>query len=173
MSRVNEIARARAIQRLDLTIGKGVIGAGGRTFNVVYDDLLDLVQSVEMMMWKQTGKVLNPKFRPAITNRAALKIDVISGGDYSLYDGSNGPAPVPAFNPCDITDQLLRTHYLVVYINGNRWDNWFCRLDELAKCLYVIVKEAQEDAFTARTGVSMIESQRAPKRTLVAGAGHA
>jgi hypothetical protein len=140
-----EIARRRAIQRLDLSNGKGVIVAGGEQFTIRYDDLLDLVQAVEMIMLCKTGKVLNPQFRAVVTNRERLRIEQVQGGDYTLYDNTQGPAACEPWNPCHITQQMLKAHYLLVRIGGVRWDNWFCRLDELVKCLYVIVKEAQEE----------------------------
>jgi hypothetical protein len=169
-----EIAIRRAIQRFELVNGKGVIVANGKLFRIQYDDLLDLVQAVEMIMLKLTGKVLQAKFKPQVTDRKALKFDALSGGDYTLYDGTQGEAPVPAFNPCEIADQILKTHYLAVYINGNRWDSWFCRLDELVKCLYLIVREAQEDAKLPKAprSVLMMNAPR-PTSTIVRTAGHA
>lgn len=145
-----EIARRRVIERLELSKGRGLIVAHGRTFNIVYDDLLDLVQAVEMIMFKLTGKALLPKFRPNITNRVALTVTRLVGGDASLYDSSQGPAPVPDYTPCEITQTFVRTHYLCVEIDGNRWDNWFGRLDELVKCLYIIVREAQGDPYVPK-----------------------
>lgn len=145
-----EIARRRVIERLELSKGQGIVVAHGTTFRIAYDDLLDLVQAVEMIMLKLTGKVLRPQFRPEIRNRAALAVDRIVGGDVSLYDGSQGPAPVEDSTPCEITQTHIKTHYLLVEIDGNRWDNWFGRLDELVKCLYVIVREAQGDPYVPK-----------------------
>jgi|GEM_PF-3897171 len=145
-----EIARRRVIERLELSNGRGLITAHGITFRITYDDLLDLVQAVEMISLKLTGKVLHPKFRPTVKNRAALAVTRLVGGDVSLYDGSQGPAPVESSTPCEITQADIKTHYLLVEIHGNRWDNWFGRLDELVKCLYIIVREAQGDPYVPK-----------------------
>ena len=145
-----EIARRRVIERLDLAKGKGVIVCFGRTFTIVYDDLLDLAQAVEMIMVKLTGKVLNAKFRPVIRDRKALAPTRVVGGDYTLYDGSQGPAPLSGFIDCEITQRAVKVHYLLVEIAGARWDNWFGRLDELVKCLYIVVREAQGDPYVTR-----------------------
>lgn len=161
-----EIARRRVIERLELSKGHGIVVAHGTVFRVVYDDLLDLVQAVEMIMLKLTGKVLRPQFRPKIRNRAALAADRIVGGDYSLYDGSQGPAPVESSTPCEITQKHIKTHYLLVEIDGSRWDNWFGRLDELVKCLYVIVREAQGDPYVPKL-------QSAVRSAISSEVGHA
>jgi len=145
-----EIARRRVIERLELSKGHGLITAHGITFRITYDDLLDLVQAVEMILLKLTGKVLHPKFRPTVKNRAALAVSRMVGGDVSLYDGSQGPAPVDDVTSCEITQTFVKTHYLLVEIHGNRWDNWFGRLDELVKCLYIIVREAQGNPYVPK-----------------------
>lgn len=143
---INEIARRRVISHFDLSKGKGIIVAYGRHFNIEYDDLLDLVQSIEMIMLKLTGKVLQSKFRPSIVNRSRLKFTKIVGGDASLGDS---PSPIENFTPCEITDQYVKTHFLLVECGEDRWENWFGRLDELIKCLYKIIKELQEEPLAA------------------------
>src|SRR5262245_60898474 len=111
-----EIARRRVIERLDLSKGKGVIVAHGKTFEIVYDDVLDLTHAVEMIMLRLTGKVLSAKFRPVIKDRKALVPDRVVGGDYSL---GPSPAPVEAYVECPVTERILKAHYLRVEINGN------------------------------------------------------
>jgi len=159
-----EIARRRVIERLDLSKGKGVIVANGKTLEITFDDLLDLAQAVEMIMVKLTGNVLNAKFRPIIRNRAALTYDRCIGGDYTLYDGSQGRCPLPAFTECNVTEQVVKTHYLLIESGGQRWDNWFGRLDELVKCLYIVVREAQGDPFVPRPAIFI---SKRPQDTLL------
>jgi len=149
-----EIAHRRIIESMRLAHGRGEIQANGKIFYVVYDDVLDVVQAVEMVMLKLTGKLLTPKFRPAIRNRKALEPDKFFVGDVSLYDGALGEAPVEATQVCDVTGRLLTTHYMHCSIAGNRWDNWFCRLDELVKCLYIVVREAQGDPYVPKVMVA-------------------
>lgn len=165
-----EVARRRIIEAFDLANGKGKIVAYGRTFEITYDDVLDLAQAVEMIMLKLTGKVLRPKFRPEVKNVAACKFTRVLGGDYSLYDGPSGEQPLPPSTTCEVTGHAVKTHYLRVEIEGNRWDNWFGRLDELAKCLYIIVKETQGEPFEAKPMV-MVGSMGAVPVT--PGVGHA
>lgn len=148
-----EIARRRIIDRLDLSNGTGVIVANGKTFEITFDDLLDLSQAVEMIMLKLTGKLLREKFRPTVRSRAGIVPTRLIGGDASLYDGTQGPAPQQAVTVCDVTGRDITTHYLLVEIDGSRWDNWFCRLDELVKCLNVIVREAQGDPYVPRPAI--------------------
>jgi hypothetical protein len=149
-----DIAHRRVVELIELRGGAGEIWASGKRFLVTYDDLLDVVQAVEMIMLKLTGKVLAAKFRPVITNRAALKVDRFFVGDVSLYDATGGPAPVGAHQVCDVTERLLTTHYMHCQIDDKRWDTWFCRLDELVKALYLIVAEAQGDVYEASPMVS-------------------
>lgn len=149
MKRINqrEVARRRIIERLEISGGKGVIVAGGTTFLLDFDDVLDLAQTVELIQAKLTGKMLRAKLRPAITNRSALEKARIVGGDYTLYDGQVGAAPVEPMTKCDVTGQDVKAHYVLVEIQGNRWDNWIGRLDELIKCLYIVIREAQVDPY--------------------------
>lgn len=156
-----QIAQRRVITRIALHKQKGVIVANGTLYTLHYTDLLDLVQAVEMLMLKLTGKLLRAQFREKVTNRDALKIDVLEAGDYSLYDGSVGAAACEPEQSCNVTEDVLTTHYLRVEIAGVTWHNWFCRLDELIKCLYVIVCEAQADV--PHETVNML---LAPKKTI-------
>lgn len=173
-----EVARRRVIERFDVTAGPGggkaIITANGKNFEIRFDDLLDFVQAVEMIMLKLTGKVLNPKFRPEIKSRQALKQTKIIGGGYDLYTGSD--APLPAVTACEIALTMVPTHYLRVEIDGNAWDQWFGRLDELVKCLYIVVREAQGDPYQAPASVMVGASGpvRAPQAgsIIVPGAGH-
>lgn len=171
-----EVARRRIIEEFAIDGGKGKLRAYGRTFELKFDDLLDLVQAVEMIMLKLTGKLLRPKFRPEIKNRAALRFTRMLGGDYSL---ASGEAPLPVSTVCEVTGHDVKTHYLLVDIDGSRWENWFGRLDELVKCLYVVIREAQGDPYEARPLVMVgalgpVAAVRPnPKSTFVAGAGHA
>lgn len=145
-----DVAHRRVIELIELRDGRGWIWAAGKRFEVTYDDLLDVVQAVEMIMLKLTGKVLHPRFRPAVTNRAALKSDRLYAGDFSLYDGAQGPAPFDEHQVCDVTERLLSTHYMHCQVDDKRWDTWFCRLDELIKALYLIVFEAQGDVYKGK-----------------------
>lgn len=142
-----EVARRRIIEAFALEKGKGKIVAYGRTFNIERcDDVLDLAQLVEMIMLKLTGKLLQAKYRPAVTDPSALRPTIMVGGDASI-----GPAgPLPAVTVCDVTGHDVPTHYLRVEIQGAVWENWFGRLDELAKCLYIIVREAQGDKYVPK-----------------------
>ena len=151
-----DIAHRRIIELAELKAGAGEIHANGKRFLVTYDDVLDLAQAVEMINLKLTGKMLALKLRPVIRNRKSLASDRLFVGDVSLYDGSQGPAPFDASQVCDVTGRLLRTHYMHCSIAGNRWDNWFCRLDELLKCLYIVIREAQGDPYERRVQVEVI-----------------
>ncbi|GMV70108.1 MAG: hypothetical protein AMXMBFR76_25470 [Pseudomonadota bacterium] len=144
MYSAEEIARRRLVEFIALEKGRGEIWAAGTIQRVTFDDLLDLVQAVEMVMLKLTGKVLNPKLRPRIASRAGLACDVLLAGGAELYDGSQGDAP-----------QGVGHWYLRVEIDGSRWDVWFARLDELIKCLYAIVREAQADQFIPQIAVTV------------------
>lgn len=138
-----EVARRRIIEEFVLDKGKGKIVANGRTFEIhECDDVVDLAQLCELIMLRLTGKVLNDKLRPRLTDPSALRPCKMVGGDYSLASG-----PLPATTTCDVTGECVRTHYLKVEIQGNTWEQWFGRLDELVKCLYVIVREAQGDKY--------------------------
>jgi len=144
-----EVARRRIIQEFALDqSGKGKLVCYGRTFNIEQcDDVLDLAQLVELIMLKLTGKLLRPKFRPSVTDRAALKHSKMFGGGIKL---AVTPPIMPAVSKCDVTGHDVLTHYLYVEIEGNVWENYFGRLDELAKCLYIIVREAQGDKYQAK-----------------------
>jgi len=149
-----EVARRRIIEDFALSQNgkrwKGKIVCYGRTFDFELDDVLDLAQLAETIMLKLTGKLLKPKFRPSVKDRAALQPTRMIGGDYSL---GAGPAPIPAVTTCEVTGHDVKTHYLLVEINGNVWEQWFGRLDELAKCTYIIVREAQGDRYEAKPTV--------------------
>lgn len=131
-----EIASRRVIERIVLSKGKGEIWLNGKIKRIVFDDLVDLVQLVEMLDLEFTGKVIRPQFRTPIKNRAACQIDQLEAGDADLYDDSAGPAPFD-----------VGRWYLRVEIAGNVWHNWFGRLDELEKLLHVILREAQGDPY--------------------------
>jgi hypothetical protein len=136
----DDIADLRLIERIELSNGHGVIEVGDRMFNITYHDLLDVVHAVEMIMLKLTGKVLNRKFVPELKDRRALSTLLIQAGDADLYDGQVGECPEPD-----------AAHYMLVTLsNGTRWDQWFNRMDELIKCLYNVVREAQDDAEAAK-----------------------
>lgn len=150
-----DIAHRRIIEDIALRAGAGEIHANGKRFLVTYDDVLDVAEAVEMINLKLTGKMLAPKFRPPIRNRGVLQQAKFFAGDVSLYDGSQGPAPFGATQVCEVTGRLLRTHYMHCEIAGNRWDNWFCRLDELVKCLYIVLREAHGDPWKPRPMVAM------------------
>lgn len=145
-----EVARRRIIEVFECSSGRGRLVAYGRTFELRFDDILDLAQAVEMIMLKLTGKALRPKFRPEVKNLAALANPKLLGGDASLYDGPSHEQPLPAVTTCEVTGHAVKTHYLRVEIAGTVWHNWFGRLDELAKCLYIIVREAQGDPYEAK-----------------------
>lgn len=137
-----EISRRRIIERIVLTKGKGEIWLNGTIQRLQFDDLADLAQLVEMLDLKFTGKILRPSFRTPIKNRAACQFDELVAGDADLYDGTNGPAP-----------SGVGRWYLKVEIDGNRWDNWFGRLDELQKLLHVILREAQGDPYNPNPSI--------------------
>jgi hypothetical protein len=136
----DDIADLRLIERIEFSAGHGVIESGDRIFHIHYTDLLDVVQAVETVMLKLTGKVLNRKFVPKLTDRKALSITTLEAGAEDLYDGTQGECP-----------ERNAAHYmLIVMADGTRWDQWFNRLDELIKCLYNVVRESQDDATEAK-----------------------
>lgn len=130
-----EIGQRRIIEHIAIEQGKGEIWLNGKIERFTLDDLVDFAEMGEMLMLKHSGKMLNAKLRPAVKNRAACQFDVLKAGDASLYEGSDAPV------------QSAGSWYLRVEIDGNRWDNWFTRLDELVKMLYIIIKEAQGDPY--------------------------
>lgn len=130
-----EIGQRRVIEHIAITQGKGEIWLNGKIERFTLDDLVDFAEMCELLLLKHSGKMLNAKLRPAVKNRAACQFDVLRAGDSSLYDGSDAPA------------QSVGSWYMRVEIDGNRWDNWFTRLDELVKMLYIIVREAQGDQY--------------------------
>lgn len=143
-----EVARRRIVEEFELQAGKGRIVADGRTFAIEQcDDVLDLAQLAESLMLRLTGKMLRPQFRPSVGDRSKLRPCLMRGGDYEL---GGSEAPLPAVTTCEVTGQPVKTHYVAVEINGNKWESWFGRLDELAKCMYVIVREAQGDKYQAK-----------------------
>lgn len=161
------IAKRRVIKRIELGNRKGVLVANGTLFRLDYHDLLDLCNAVEMVMLKLTHKLLRQEFRPRITNRDALKDAKISAGAYDLYAGDEGAAPCPPEQECSVTEDVLTTHYLRVELAGEVWHNWFCRLDELVKCLYVVIREAQKLDDAVLPGVRMTaDSVRAPVKRI-------
>lgn len=131
----SEISRRRIIEHISIDGKTGEIWLNGKIERFTLDDVVDMAQMCEVLMLKHSGKMLNSKFRPAVKNRAACRFDVLKAGDATLYDGNDAPA-VP-----------YGSWYLRVEIDGNRWDNWFTRLDELVKLLYIIIKEAQGDPY--------------------------
>lgn len=151
------IAKRRVVKRIALGKKKGVIVLDGVLYKLAYDDLLDLCNACDLLMMKTTHKVLRKEFRPAITNRDALKIELLEAGDFDLYDGSDGKAPCDPEQVCGVTEDVIKTHYMRVVVGGHVWHQWFCRLDELIKCLFNIIREAQADSLPP-----MPASQRAP-----------
>ena len=136
MLTAEQIADLRIIDRIELGQSKGQLVAGnGRIFALAYDSLPDLIHAVEMVNLKLTGKMLMLKVVPKLHNPAALAGARIIGGGADLYDGQQGE-PVQRFG-----------HWCRVEINGNVYDSWFTRLDELIKCLYRVVKDEQKDAY--------------------------
>ena len=136
MLTTDNIAELRVIQGFDLGQTRGQIVCGnGRIFGLSYDSLIDLVHSVEMVNLKVTGKMLSRKVVPALKKPEALRGARISGGAADAYDGAQGE-PVQRFG-----------HWMRVELNGNVYDSWFLRLDELIKCLYAICKDEQDDAY--------------------------
>ncbi len=134
MLTTQEIADRRIIDRIELANGKGqLVCGGGRIFALAYDSLPDLIHAVEMVNLKLTGKMLSLKVVPKLHNQGALVGARIVGGGADLYPGSD---PHQRFG-----------HWCRVEINGNVYDNWFTRLDELIKCLYRVVKDEQKDAY--------------------------
>lgn len=136
MLTTQQIADYRIIDRIELGQSKGQLVAGnGRIFALAYDSLPDLIHAVEMVNLKLTGKMLMLKVVPKLHNPAALAGARIIGGGADLYDGAQGE-PVQRFG-----------NWCRVEINGNVYDSWFTRLDELIKCLYRVVKDEQKDAY--------------------------
>jgi len=136
MLTTQQIADYRIIDRIELGQSKGQLVAGnGRIFALAYDSLPDLIHAVEMVNLKLTGKMLMLKVVPKLHNPSALAGARIIGGGADLYDGQQGE-PVQRFG-----------HWCRVEINGNVYDSWFTRLDELIKCLYRVVKDEQKDAY--------------------------
>lgn len=145
-----EVARRRIVQQFSLAAGVGHIVANGREFKIERcDDVLDLAELAEMLMMRLAGKMLKPELRPKVRDRGLLRPCLMRGGDWSL----GADAPLPAVTTCEVTGLQVPTHFLRVEINGNVWENWFGRLDELAKCLYVIVREAQGDPYQPKAAV--------------------
>jgi len=131
-----QIADLRIIQRIELGQRTGQLVAGnGRIFALAYDSLPDLIHAVEMINLKLTGKMLMLKVVPKLYAPGALSGARIVGGGADLYDGQQGE-PVQRFG-----------HWCRVEINGNVYDSWFTRLDELIKCLYRVVKDEQKDFY--------------------------
>ena len=136
MLTAQQIADYRVIQRIELGQTKGQLVAGnGRIFALAYDSFPDLIHAVEMVNLKITGKMLMLKVVPKLHNQGALVGARIIGGGADLYDGQQGE-PVQRFG-----------HWCRVEINGNVYDSWFTRLDELIKCLYAVVKDEQKDPY--------------------------
>lgn len=167
-----DIARARVVDRIDITGKKGVIVVAGRQFQLTFDDVLDLVQAIEMIMLKTTGKLLGPKFRPTVRNRKALSFDELVAGDYSLYDGSDGVAPVRQFQECEVVEQVLKMHYIYIKIVGTKWHTWFARIDELIKALYIVVREAQGDPYVPAPAIYLNRDAQSRSVTM-SQVGHA
>ena len=131
-----QIADLRIIQRVELGQTKGQIVVGnGRIFSLSYDNLLDLIHALEVINVKLTLKWLSLKVVPKLYNPQALSSARIKGGGADLYDGRDGE-PHQRFG-----------HWCRVEINGNVYDSWFTRLDELIKCLYRVVKDEQKDFY--------------------------
>lgn len=131
--RQSEIGAARVLQAVDLHKRRGKITCAGKTFELVFDDLFDLAHALEMIDLKLTGKMLLPRFRPQPKSREGITPDILVGGDGDLYDGNDAPAS---------------GYFMRIEIDGTRWDNWFTRMDELIRLLYVVIQEAQGDPWT-------------------------
>lgn len=140
-----EVARRRIIEDFALSFasgkGKGKLVCNGQTFDFTFDDVLDIAQLCEMVSLRTVGKLLRPQFRPTVKTRAPLRPTRVRGGDYSLYDGKD--QPLPPQTVCDVTGHAVTTWYMEVTIGEDIWHSWFGRLDELTKCVYRIVREAQ------------------------------
>ena len=154
-----EVARRRIIEDFSISwagrSGKGKIVCDGRSFEFTFEDVLDIAQLCETLSLRLVGKLLRPKFRPAVKNRAPCRPTRVTGGDYSLYDGKD--QPLPPTTVCDVTGHVVKTHYLRVEIGDEVWDSFFGRLDELTKCVYRIVADTQGE-------------KEAPKPSLFIGA---
>ena len=130
----HQIADLRIIDRIELGQTKGQLVAGnGRIFALAYDSLPDLIHAVEMVNLRLTGKMLSLKVVPKLHRPEALAGARIVGGGADLYPGSD---PHQRFG-----------HWCRVEINGNVYDSWFTRLDELIKCLYRVAKDEQADRY--------------------------
>lgn len=136
-----EIGQRRIIERLVIENGKGEIWLNGKIERFTFDDVVDLAEMGEMLMLKYSGKMLRRSLRPAITNRAACQHDIIRAGDATLYDGDDAPEGSAA------------GWYMQIEIDGNRWDNWFSRLDEFVKLLYIVIREAQGDPYKPKPSI--------------------
>ena len=134
MLTTQQIADLRIIQRIELGQTKGQLVAGnGRIFALAYDSLPDLIHAVEMVNLKITGKMLSLRVVPKVTDWPALAGARIVGGGADLYPGAD---PHQRFG-----------HWCRVELNGNVYDSWFLRLDELIRCLYAVVKDEQKDPY--------------------------
>lgn len=136
-----EIGQRRIIEHIAINGRQGEIWLNGKIERFTVDDIVDMAQLCETLMMKHSGKALHAKFRPAVKNRAACQFDVLKAGDASLYEGEDAPLG------CETN------WYMHVEIDGNVWHNWFTRLDELTKLLYIIVKEAQGDPYQPRPSI--------------------
>lgn len=138
-----EIGQRRVIESIAIDGGKGEIWLNGKIERFTFDDLVDFAEMCELLLLKYSGKMLSPSLRPAVTNRAACSFSKLRAGTADLYEGADAPAGTSGH------------FFLMVEIDGNRWDNWFTRLDELVKLLYIIVKEAQGDAYVPPPSILM------------------
>ena len=146
MLSLEEVGRRRVIQSIDFDKSAGQIWVNGSYYNLQYDDLVDLVQAIEMIDFKLTGRALKKKFRPDIKDRDSLKITSLLAGDPTTYDGSSGDSPEPT------------AFYMLIEINDNRYDNWFTRLDELIKLLYMIIADEQNEHVMKRSKTAVAVS---------------
>lgn len=168
-----EVARRRIITDFAITFaggkGTGKIVCHGRTFDFNFDDVLDIAQLCETLSLRLVGKLLRPHLRPTVTNRAPLRPTRVSGGDYSLYDGKD--QPLPPLTVCDVTGHDVVTWYMAVTIGEDTWHSWFGRLDELTKCVYGIVREAQGEKVPSKP--SFFVGARGALPFEAPGSGHA
>lgn len=137
----DQIGDRRIIERITIENGKGELWLNGKIERFRFDDVVDLAQMGELLMLKHSGKMLRRSLCPAITNRAACQHDVILAGDPSIYEGHDAPAGSAA------------GWYMRIEIDGQRWDNWFTRLDEWVRLLYIVIREAQGTPYQPKPSI--------------------
>ena len=105
------------IEALDISGKKGRIKVGGRSFNLEFDDALDLVHALEKVGLIAKARMLPPQRRSAVVSRKRLAIERVEAGERAI-----APEPPP--------QGLEDCYYLGVWTAEDRWDNWIFYLED-------------------------------------------